>query len=381
MTGGSDAHAPDPALIEAVAHATRVAAGFLAAFEHSERHLHPPELPRLRDGLARIGDALRDAATRLRDAPHFKAVAPLLERLDEALALAIDAVELFVAPGTGPDAAPSPARLLGSLRSACRAREALYPLRRVLPLLGLSFAEPALHDRLDALDPDPAPESTQDRVGLHTAALDGPDARGGFVLYVPESWDGARALPLVVALHGAYGFGQDFVWTWLREARSRGCLLLAPTSPDPTWSLHAPGRDGARLDAMLQFVRSQWPVDAEHVLLTGLSDGATFALLHGLAEGSPFTHLAPVSGVLHPMSFTLGNLARAAGRPIWLAHGALDWMFPIALARAARDALTEAGAQLVYREITDLSHTYPREENARILRWMDPRLALPGDPT
>lgn len=58
--------------------------------------------------------------------------------------------------------------------------------------------------------------------------------------------------------------------------------------------------------------------------------------------------------------------------------GALDWLFPIALARLARDELERAGADLVYREIEDLSHTYPRDENDRILTWFDPALALPS---
>lgn len=45
-------------------------------------------------------------------------------------------------------------------------------------------------------------------------------------------------------------------------------------------------------------------------------------------------------------------------------------MFPVDVARTARDALTAAGAALTYREVDDLSHTYPREENARILDWL-----------
>jgi phospholipase/carboxylesterase len=36
----------------------------------------------------------------------------------------------------------------------------------------------------------------------------------------------------------------------------------------------------------------------------------------------------------------------------------------------ARQALEAAGARLVYREVDDLSHTYPRDENARILDWL-----------
>jgi phospholipase/carboxylesterase len=59
-------------------------------------------------------------------------------------------------------------------------------------------------------------------------------------------------------------------------------------------------------------------------------------------------------------------------------HGALDWMFPVAIARMAHRELERWGARVTYREIEDLSHTYPREENARILEWMDPALALPA---
>jgi phospholipase/carboxylesterase len=128
-------------------------------------------------------------------------------------------------------------------------------------------------------------------------------------------------------------------------------------------------------------VRERWQIDSSRILLTGLSDGATFSLLCGLAESSPFSAVAPVSGVLHPWNFRTGNMGRARGKRIYLVHGALDWMFPVETARDARDALAEAGAEVLYRELADLSHAYPREENARILRWLDPRLTLPGEST
>jgi phospholipase/carboxylesterase len=126
---------------------------------------------------------------------------------------------------------------------------------------------------------------------------------------------------------------------------------------------------------MTDWVAAKWNVDREHILLTGLSDGATMTLLIGLGADTPFTHLAPVSGVLHPMNFAIGNVDRARDKPIYLVHGALDWLFPVALAREAERVLEDAGAQLVYRELEDLSHTYPREENVRIIEWFDRGLA------
>jgi phospholipase/carboxylesterase len=48
----------------------------------------------------------------------------------------------------------------------------------------------------------------------------------------------------------------------------------------------------------------------------------------------------------------------------------LDWMFPVGSARMAREALLSVGSPLVYREIEDLSHVYPRDENPKILDWL-----------
>jgi phospholipase/carboxylesterase len=66
----------------------------------------------------------------------------------------------------------------------------------------------------------------------------------------------------------------------------------------------------------------------------------------------------------------MADRERLGGLPIHIAHGALDWMFPVQMAREARDALTAAGARVAYREFDDLSHTYPRELNAELLAWM-----------
>jgi phospholipase/carboxylesterase len=148
-------------------------------------------------------------------------------------------------------------------------------------------------------------------------------------------------------------------------------LVIAPTSRARTWSIMG----GADVDAeglrqMVEFVAERHALDRSRVLLTGMSDGATYALLCGLRDGMPFTHLAPECGALHPLLLVDGGIARAQGRPIYLVHGALDWMFPVQTARLARDVLLSAGARLVYREIADLSHTYPRDENAAILDWL-----------
>ncbi len=350
----------------------------LDGIEWLQRRLHPPDLPRLQS-------ALQPAVGRLAEARGgFEQVTPpeglrdlhrdllaAVEPAEKALGLLAGAADSFDPEAEGV------ARILAAMHLHCRAQEALFPLRLAIPPIGRYFVEAPFRDTLALLDPEPREGIV---VGLQRGRDAGEGGRGGFSLYIPASYDGSEPWPLVVALHGGSGQGRDFLWTWLREARGRRFLLLAPTSRGPTWSLNGPDYDAQPLAAMVRAVSERWKVDPQRILLTGLSDGATYALLGGLQEDMPFTALAPVSGVLHPMNFANGNIERAKGKRIYLVHGARDWMFPVQIARVARDELEKAGAEIVYREIEDLSHTYPRDENDKILGWFDPGLALPEEP-
>ncbi|MGC2780244.1 MAG: phospholipase, partial [Bradyrhizobium sp.] len=179
-----------------------------------------------------------------------------------------------------------------------------------------------------------------------------------------------RAWPLVMALHGGSGNGRDFLWSWLRAARSLGAILVAPTATGPTWALMGEDADTPNLVRILDLVRSRVAIDPARMLLTGMSDGGTFCYVSGLERGSPFTHLAPVAATFHPLMAEIADRDRLRGLPIQIVHGRLDWMFPVEIARHTSDALAKSGANVVYREIDDLSHCYPREVNVELLRWL-----------
>jgi phospholipase/carboxylesterase len=188
---------------------------------------------------------------------------------------------------------------------------------------------------------------------------------------VPEYYTPDRAWPLVVALHGGSGNGRNFLWSWLRDARSFGAILIAPTATGRTWALMGGDGDTPNLNRIIESVRSRFNIDATQMLLTGMSDGGTFCYVTGLENASPFTHLAPVAATFHPLMAQIADADRMRGLPIFVTHGKLDWMFPVEVARHTRDALSAAGADVTYREIDDLSHTYPREINAELLRWLN----------
>jgi phospholipase/carboxylesterase len=237
----------------------------------------------------------------------------------------------------------------------------------VVPAISRYFLDPALRDHAEMLTRFTAP--TRGDTGVMHVDNE-PGSRGGYSLYVPEYYTPDRAWPLAMALHGGSGSGRNFLWTWLRDARGHGAILVAPTATGPTWALMGEDSDTPNLNRILDAVKSRWNIDAGRMLLTGMSDGGTFCYVTGLEDASPFTHLAPVSATFHPLMAEMASPDRLRGLPIYLTHGALDWMFPVQVARQTHAALAAAGAAIVYHELDDLSHCYPDEINAALLAWL-----------
>jgi phospholipase/carboxylesterase len=359
----SAADAADAVVDEAALLVPRLT-GTLDTLSAVARGMHPPRITVLA-GL--IGDqdvVLDEALQRFRAAPGPSPLGSLRDQLGESADLALSACAGLREAASS---AAGPGGAFRALGHYTRAVEALYPLSGVLPAIGSWFLNPPQRDDaelLERLRQRPAPGTGV----LHVRNERG--TRGGFSVYVPEYLDPATPVPLVMALHGGSGHGRAFLWTWIREARGRGLIVVAPTSTGDTWSLSEPDVDIMHLDGILELIRSQWSIDPGRMLLTGISDGGTFTLLSGMTETSPFTHLAPIAAGFHPILMYVSDPSRTAGLPIYLIHGVRDWMFPVEVARTANDVLSSAGARVHYREIRDLSHTYPTEENELIIDWL-----------
>jgi phospholipase/carboxylesterase len=332
------------------------ALGFIA------RHLNPPDFGDVLEAAGTPDEALQAARSRLADWP--KEFADLRAPLESSSAAALAAFEGLRAVQHGHDDLMAVFR---ALRYVPRAQEALYPLAAKLPPVSDFFIDPSLREdaELKARLAAPAQENTGI---LHDH--NEPGSRGGFSLYVPEYYTPDRVWPLVMALHGGSGNGRGFLWSWLRDARSQGAILVAPTASGNTWALMGEDTDTPNLARILDFVQSRWKIDSSKLLLTGMSDGGTFCYVTGLKRASRFTHLAPVSATFHPLMAEMADAERLRGLPIHIVHGRLDWMFPVQVARQTQEALSAAGADVTYRELDDLSHCYPREMNGTILNWL-----------
>ena len=341
----------------AAAHAART---FLAWMEQASERLAPDRSVALAEQTeAAHAGRLREGRAALDANPPPSELAPFAERFNEGFENVERACELFTSFSAAPPHERI-ARILAAIHYVAQAQEVFYQLRLGLPPFAGYWCLPDVDvaDQPARRGDDGSPET-----GIVHVTRGG--HHGGFSVYVPEHYTSERAWPLIVALHGGSGNGRDFLWTWVREAKSCSYLLVAPTASMDTWG----AVDDRGLLEILAWLDRRYHLDADRILLTGLSDGATFTLLYGLAHPDVYRALAPLCGVLHPANAVLGNLERARGVPIYLVHGAQDFLFPVALAHVTRDTLTTAGAALEYREIADLSHTYPRDENGGILDW------------
>jgi phospholipase/carboxylesterase len=326
------------------------------------RHFHPPSFDRVMKAAGEPDQELNAVRSRLTDWPEgFADIRLALDTASDAALAAFSGLRAVQA-GNG-----DITLAFRALRQLPRAEEALYPLAAKFPPVSSFFLNPELCEDADLLARLAAP------AGANTGIVhddNDPKSRGGFSVYVPEYYAPDRAWPLVMALHGGSGNGRGFLWRWLRDARSLGAILVTPTALGATWALMGEDADTANLSRILDAVRSRWNIDSTKLLLTGMSDGGTFSYVTGLESASPFTHLAPVAATFHPLMAQMADADRLRGLPIHIVHGALDWMFPVQTARISRDALMAAGANVTYREVDNLSHCYPREMNAPILKWL-----------
>ena len=356
---------PSDDLLETISEILPPLLNSLEALGFVARHLHPPQLEQVMDNVGDVDGALRSKLPGFQAAAWPEGLVPFKDRVAKSAEAACQAFDGLRDAVSDPNGAMAAYR---ALRRYTRAVEVLYPVASTLPPVSQFYldherqGDAELIARLDNAD------AGRDNVGvLH--AENGREQRGGCSIYVPEYYDETKSYPLIMAMHGGSGHGRGFLWTWLNTARTNGAILVSPTSRGDTWSLMGPDIDSENLDHILAQVRDRWNINGDKLLLTGMSDGGTFSYVSGLRKDSPFTHLAPISAAFHPMLLEMMDPGRIKSLPVYLLHGAWDWMFPIDIARTAHTALLAAGADVTYSEVADLSHTYPREENAKIMDW------------
>ncbi|WP_376089834.1 alpha/beta hydrolase [Roseomonas sp. CCTCC AB2023176] len=199
--------------------------------------------------------------------------------------------------------------------------------------------------------------------GVHPLGIGG---RRDGLLWVPDGV--ATPGPVLLWLHGAGGDATGTVRLIEAPARRAGVPLLVPESRLATWDVIARGfgPDVAFLDAALGRAFDLLAVDPDRVAIGGFSDGASYALSLGLANGDLFRAI---------LAFSPGFAAPsdAVGRPaVFVSHGVADAVLPIGpCSRRLVPRLRRAGYDVRYEEFEG-GHVIPEAVAEAALRLLGP---------
>ena len=219
--------------------------------------------------------------------------------------------------------------------------------------------ENSRHGRMTfRLQPPVAPSA---RTGLQT--VDGGDGTQVGLVYVPSCRDDCP-FRLVVLLHGSGGSARQGIELMLPIADRHRLLLVAPKSQLATWDgiIRGYGPDVRLIDRLLDEVSATWPID--RLTVGGFSDGASYALSLGIANGDLFDSVVAFSP-----GFVASMVAHGSPR-LFITHGTNDEVLPISdCSRRLVPRLEQAGYPVTYVEF-DGPHTVPAELVEQAATWL-----------
>jgi predicted esterase len=199
--------------------------------------------------------------------------------------------------------------------------------------------------------------------GIHRLNLD--SGSKDSLLYVPKGYKKGDAVPLVLLLHGAGSDARNGLLPLLPLADERGLLLVAPSCRGRTWDAvgDSSGRDVKFIDRTLEAVFAEHVVDRSHFACAGFSDGASYALSLGIANGFLFSHIIAFSpGFMVPPRFE-------DAPEIFISHGTKDTVLSIDhCSRRIAPRLLQQGYSLNYCEFQG-GHAVPLEVANKAMDW------------
>jgi phospholipase/carboxylesterase len=210
--------------------------------------------------------------------------------------------------------------------------------------------------------------------GLHPLGIG--HGRDGLIS-VPASYRDSTPVPLMIMLHGAGADAARILPSVRRQSEMHGFLLVAPESRGRTWDavLGAPGPDVTFLDETVKRIFERATIRGDRIALAGFSDGGTYALSLGLANGTQFRHILAFS----PGFVT--SLGQAGHPRIFMSHGTADPVLPIdRCSRTIHRTLVHGGYDVTYREFEGEHIIPPVIAEAAVTWWLGPDGTKHGEP-
>jgi predicted peptidase len=184
---------------------------------------------------------------------------------------------------------------------------------------------------------------------------DGKEAK--YVLFVPHEYDGKKAVPVILFLHGAGETGTDGqkqarvgLGKFVRaHEKTFPFIVIFPQSQKRSWG--ADSDDGKRALAILDEVQKDFTTDPKRLYLTGLSMGGFGTWSMAAKYPDKWSAIVPICGGGNTKS---GDKIKDI--PCWCFHGADDPRVNVAKSREMIDAMKAAGGHPKYTEFPGVKH-------------------------
>ncbi len=223
------------------------------------------------------------------------------------------------------------------------------------------------------IQPLPTPTAdnpTQPGFHLRTVKTDQGDRK--YTVYVPEGYDGSKAFPVILFLHGAGERGDDGITpaqvglgpAILNRPGGIPAIVVFPQARR-TWSAGSPDSNAA-LKA-LDDVLGAYKTESNRVILTGLSMGGHGSWDLATARPDRFAAVVPICGPGEPEAAD-----RLKALPIWTFCGDADRDETVLNLRTMVETLRQEGAPARLTEYRGVGHnSWDRAyNNPELIDWM-----------
>lgn len=184
--------------------------------------------------------------------------------------------------------------------------------------------------------PEKAKESCFDNKNAETILHDG--LMREYILYIPESYDGSREVPLLFNFHGFGGSAEDFMtYADMRPIAEKDTFILVYPQGScldgyAHWNASLPSPENKSnaddlgfISELLDKLLSNYNIDAERVYACGFSNGAMFSYALSCYRSELFAAVGSVSGTMLEIG---GNCTPEHPMPVIEFHGTNDEVIP-----------------------------------------------------
>lgn len=236
----------------------------------------------------------------------------------------------------------------------------------------------------------PCAAGAQQETGFLDRAVTRGEASYPYQVYLPADYESRGDWPVILFLHGAGERGDDgrqqaevgIGSAIRRDASMYPAVVVMPQAPAGGWW---PGEAAEAAVEALDAALAEFDTDPQRVYLTGLSMGGNGSWYVAYRHAEKFAAVVPICGWVAgrdgaPDWIEAGDAAEALAKvaerlrdmPMWVFHGEVDGVVPVAGSRSIVQALRERSSDVRYTEIPGTGHNAwdPAYRSPALVEWL-----------